>query len=207
MTRTVLLAGIYHETHTFLQQKTGLVAFEQVALNLGDAVIANNLDNGSPTDGFISHALAQKWKIIPTIQMAAMPSGMVEQSAIEFFKAKLFAALERHVDELDGIYLVLHGAMVSEEIDDIEGNILAEVKTLLGRAARTIPVAGVLDLHANVSAKMLDNSDCLVSYRENPHTDAREAAIRGAQLLGELMDRPGAVQVHLPTKYVFPLLG
>ncbi|WDR06186.1 M81 family metallopeptidase [Devosia rhodophyticola] len=205
--RTVLLAGIYHETHTFLQQKTGLDAFEQMALNQGDAVISNNLGNGSPTDGFISHAQAEGWSIIPTIQMAAMPSGTVEQAAIDLFRSKLFAGLEQHVDKLDGIYLVLHGAMVSVDIDDVEGEILAEVQAFLKRAKRNIPVAGVIDLHANVSAKMLENSDCLVSYRENPHTDARQAAVRGAELLGNLMDRPDVTQVHLATKYVFPPTG
>ena len=115
MSKTVLLAGLFHETHTFLQQTTGIDAFAEMALNTGQDVIANNLGNGSPTDGFLSYANERGWKLIPTIQMAAMPGGTVEDAAVDLFREHFFPGLDEVVDNLDGIFLILHGAMVSED--------------------------------------------------------------------------------------------
>lgn len=205
--KTVLMAGIYHETHTFLHEKTGLVQFRDMVLNLGEEVIKINLGNGSPTDGFLSYAISKNWEIIPTIQMAAMPSGTVEDEALDFFKAHFFEALETHCQAIDGIFLVLHGAMVSETCDDVEGELLCEIQQFMTARGINIPVVGVLDLHANVSQQMLDESTCLYAYRENPHNDARDAAVRAAELLDEVMDQPGVQHIHLGTKYVIPPVG
>ncbi len=208
MTKTVLMAGLYHETHTFLAQKTDLAAFRQGGLSLGQQVIDTNLGNGSPTDGFLSTAAAQGWRVIPTIQMAAMPSGTVQDSAMTYFKEQFFGALDPVADQIDAIFLVLHGAMVSESSDDVEGDLLAAIDAHLRARNIDIPVVGVIDLHANVSQKMTDFSTCLYSYRENPHNDARDAAVQAARLLGQLLDTPGPVrQVHLATPHVIPPTG
>lgn len=207
MTRTIFLAGLYHETHTFLKQKTGLEQFRQDVVNIGEEIIDRNRDNGSPTDGFLSYATEQNWSIIPSIQMAAMPSGTVTDEAMNFFATHLFDKLEQVCTEIDAIYLVLHGAMVSESYDDVEGEILSQIRDFLSARGIDIPVVAVIDLHANVSSKMTDNSSCIYSYRKNPHSDAREAAVHTAFLLDQLLSNPSATQVHLGTKYVIPPTG
>jgi microcystin degradation protein MlrC len=113
MTRTVLLGGLFHETHTFLKRPTTLADFESMALNIGPDVVAKNLGNQSPTDGFLSYTLEKGWEIVPTIQMAAMPGGTVEAAAIELFRRHFFPVLDANLERLDGIFLILHGAMVS----------------------------------------------------------------------------------------------
>jgi microcystin degradation protein MlrC len=84
---------------------------------------------------------------------------------------------------VDAIYLVLHGAMVSQSCLDVEGEILERIRQLPG--AEKIPIFGVFDLHANFTARMAAHANCLVAYRENPHTDAR----RAAQIAVELLER------------------
>lgn len=205
--KTVLFAGLYHETHSFLSDPTGLAAFKATAFNVGEAAIAKNLGNGSPSDGFLSTALSRGWTVLPTIQMAAMPSGPVEDEAIRVFEEAFFEALEREAERIDGIFLILHGAMVSETSDDVEGQVLARIRAVLERKGLVVPVVGVLDLHANVSQAMVDNSTLLCAYRENPHTDARETAVRAAIHLDELMSGTDVVQVHRPTRYVLPPTG
>lgn len=207
MTRRVLLGGLFHETHTFLARRTGVDDFAAMALNLGQDVIDRNLGNASPTDGFLSVAIAAGWDIVPTIQMAAMPGGIVEEDAVRMFRRHFFPVLESTLDRLDGIFLVLHGAMVSTASDDPEGDLLRDIRALLRQRGHEIPVVGVLDLHANVSPAMVANSTCLVAYRENPHNDARETAVRAARIVGDLMDRPGLAQVYRPTPYVLPPTG
>lgn len=207
MSKTVLFGGLFHETHTFLSQITTIADFEAMALHRGQAAIDANLGNASPSDGFLSHALAQGWTIRPTIQMAAMPGGKVADAAVALFREAFFAGLAEHLPKLDGIYLVLHGAMVSQSSDDVEGELLADIRDVLRKAGRDIPVVAVLDLHANVSPTMVDNSTALRAYRENPHSDARDAAVAAAVLLGGAMDGVAMQQVHLPTRYVLPPTG
>jgi microcystin degradation protein MlrC len=80
--------------------------------------------------------------------------------------------------------------MATETIRDPEGELLARLRALPGGAR--VPVFGVLDLHANVTPRMCRLANGLVMYRENPHTDAREAAVRGAELLARCL-RTGEV--------------
>jgi microcystin degradation protein MlrC len=205
--KTVLLAGLFHETHTFLHQKTGLEQFRAGGLNIGHDVITKNAGNGSPTDGFLEYAAAQGWDVIPAIQMAANPSGTVTQDVVDLFYQHFFQVFERECQNIDAIFLVLHGAMVSEAMDDVEGTFLRELNARLRDKNIDIPVGGVIDFHANVSKDVTDFSDCLYSYRMNPHSDAREAAVQGATRLGQLMNGRRATQFHLATRYVIPPTG
>jgi len=205
--KSVLFAGLYHETHTFLSVPTTLADFKAMAFNLGEDAIGRNLGNGSPSDGFLTTAREKGWRIIPTIQMAAMPGGPVMDEAIAAFDDVFFNVLEREVENIDGIFLVLHGAMVSESCDDVEGVLLKRIAEVLERRGRDIPVVGVLDLHANVSRDMVDFSTLLCAYRENPHTDARQTAVRATELFSRLMEGTRVRQVHRPTPYVLPPTG
>ena len=208
MTSTVLMAGLFHETHTFLAQKTTMADFEAGILAEGQAMLDQARGKGSPMDGALEVAEGRGWEMVPSIQMAAMPGGMVTAEVVERFETRFFADLEANLHRLDAIFLILHGAMVSEDCDDVEGRLLAGIGATLQSAGRDIPVVGVLDLHANVSDAMVDHSTLLVAYRENPHSDARETALRAAMLLDDMLRSPRSIrQVHRPTRYVLPPTG
>ncbi|MCH8830858.1 MAG: M81 family metallopeptidase [Planctomycetes bacterium] len=113
----------------------------------------------------------------------------------EFWWSAFRESLQTEAERgLDGIYLILHGAMACETIRDVEGELLERLRAI--PAARDIPVCGVLDLHGNISRRTFDLSQGLVAYRNNPHTDACEASIRGARLLERIMTT-GDVPVSL----------
>jgi microcystin degradation protein MlrC len=203
----VLFGGLYHETHTFLKQTTSVADFAAMALHTGQAAIDNNIGNASPSDGFLSEAAARGWTVVPTIQMAAMPGGKVEDAAVDLFRRHFFPVLEAALDSLDGIFLVLHGAMVSVGSDDPEGELVRDIRAVLDRRGRKIPLVCVLDLHGNISQLLIDSTDAAVAYRENPHKDARDTAVRAARILDALMDDPKVAQVQLATKYILPPTG
>ena len=207
MAKRVLFGGLFHETHTFLRQRTTVADFEDMALHIGAEAITRNRGNGSPSAGFLSVADAAGWDVVPTIQMAAMPGGIVEDAAIEVFRSNFFPVLEAEASTLDGIFLVLHGAMVGESSNHPEADILVDIQTFLDRKRLAVPLVCVLDLHANVPQKLIDNCSVAVAYRENPHRDAYDTAVRAARILGDIIERPGVAQVHLPTKYVLPPTG
>jgi microcystin degradation protein MlrC len=173
MKKRILIAGLFHETHTFLDGTTGLRDFE---VRRGEELLRCEGDS-SPLGGVLECASGFGWEVIPTVDFRASPSAMVEDEVVETFWNELDA---RITAPLDAVYLVLHGAMTSQSLPDVEGEILARLRQRIGAA---VPVFGVFDLHANFTQRMADLANCLVAYRENPHTDARSAAQIAARLL------------------------
>jgi microcystin degradation protein MlrC len=168
----ILLAGLFHETHTFLDGLTTLTDFQ---IRRGEELLDCRGD-ASPLGGVLEFATDNHWHIVPAIDYRAQPSATVADKVIHQFWNDLEPCLQN--ENFDAIYLILHGAMTSETILDVEGEILQRI-----RAITHVPIFGVFDLHANFSNKMATFADCLVGYRENPHTDAREAALIAARLL------------------------
>jgi microcystin degradation protein MlrC len=176
--RRVLFAGLFHETHTFVEGTTGLNDF---AVLRGDELLRCRGDS-SPLGGALESARNFGWEILPTVDFRASPSAMVDDEVIETFWREFEGRAKPQLAKgIDGIYLVLHGAMVSESLADVEGEILERIRQLPGAAQA--PIFGVFDLHANFTQRMADRANCLVAYRENPHTDARQAAVDAAALL------------------------
>jgi microcystin degradation protein MlrC len=182
MSHRVVLAGLFHETHTFLAGRTPPSDF---LVRRGDQIRAARGD-GSPLAAVLEVAAEAGWEVIPTIDMRATPSGTVADEVIDQFwrefRETAEPALRRGVD---GIYLVLHGAMCSESLPDVEGEILARIRSLPGAA--NVPLCGVVDLHGNFTDRMARHADALVAYRNNPHTDAHAASLAAARLLARLL--------------------
>ena len=196
----VLVAGLFHETHTFLSQCTAWNAF---TVHRGRELFSLTGD-ASPMGGMLQYAAESGWDVLPTIAAAALPSGMVEDDAYHRFLDEFTRLASRHLsDRVDGIFLVLHGALACENRQDVEGDFLRHLKTLVGAA--DVPVYGVFDLHAHLTDAMIKHSDCLVAYRENPHIDARQAAILAAEMLSRYFET-GVIPRHhwLPTPIVWP---
>jgi microcystin degradation protein MlrC len=182
MSKRVLVAGLFHETHTFLEGTTGLADF---AGRRGDDLYEARGD-GSPLAGVLEVADHAGWSLIPTIDLRATPSATVDDAVLEFF----WSEFRRRGDSalrsgVDGIYLVLHGAMATETCRDVEGEIISRIRSLPGAA--NVPICGVLDLHGNISERTIIPTQGFVAYRCNPHTDAHAAAVAGAELLDRMM--------------------
>ena len=173
----VLFAGLFHETHTFLPETTPLAKFEVLR---GEEMFRRDGD-GSNFDGFLSRATAHGWTVLPTADYQAFPSGTVEHAVFEAFWVDVEQAVKKlEGTKIDAVFLLLHGAMVTDGEADPEGEFLERLRPLLPEG---IPIFGVFDLHANFTRRIIALSDCLVAYRENPHLDAREATMRAADLL------------------------
>lgn len=200
----ILLAGLFHETHTFVPERTSLSDF---TIRHGNDVLARRGD-GSTIDGFLEVAAENGWEVIPAADYAALPAGTVEHAVFEAFWSDLDAVLRRELDNggLDGIWLALHGAMVTTDCEDPEGELLRRIRQV--DRAGALPIFGVFDLHATFTPAMAMHADGLVAYRENPHTDAREAAMRSANLLARTLEtgqRPRMLSRSAPV--VWPPTG
>jgi microcystin degradation protein MlrC len=119
------------------------------------------------------------WQPVPVIVTACEPGGPVEE---RFFQATLAAMQKRlaAAGKLDAVYISNHGGMISTAGPDPDGELYAMVRGVVG--AR-VPVVATVDLHANISERMVQNVDALVSYRTNPHMDQAERAKDAARLI------------------------
>jgi microcystin degradation protein MlrC len=116
-----------------------------------------------------------------------MPSGVVEHGVFEAFWSELAPILRSAIDDgLDGIFLSLHGAMVTTEEEDPEGTLLRRIRAVPG--AEALPIFGVFDLHATFTPTMAALADGLLGYRENPHIDAHQCAVESAELLARCLE-------------------
>ncbi len=136
------------------------------------------------------------WTPLPLLGSAVGASGPVEHGyfceVADGIESRLRAALP-----VDGVYLSLHGAAIGTEEVDPDGVILERVRRVVGS---DVPVLATLDLHANVSEKMVREASVLVAYRTNPHVDMAERGAECATLMREILagTRPTAAMVKLP---------
>lgn len=192
MAKRVLLAGLYHESHTFLDGVTPLEAF---TLRRGKELLAER-GGASPLSGALEAADACGWEIVPAVDLRSGPGPTASDAVLAAFWRELETCV-RGAGALDGVFLVLHGAMVSETLVDVEGEVLERLRAL--PSIKEASVAGILDLHANISERLAALGDCFLAYRENPHSDAKAAAADAARLLDRLMtsgERPRTVRTQ-----------
>ena len=202
MTR-VFIAGIFHETHSFSGDTTGLEGF---TIHRGKE-ITDRAGDASQVDGFLSVANREGWEVVPSVIYTGGASGTVDHAVFEAFWAEVRPALERALaDGIDAIHLSLHGAMVTDGCDDPEGELMARIRNMTG--AESLPIYCVGDLHATLTPRMGALSDCIIFYRECPHTDAFDSAVLSSELLARAL-KSGVRPSHhvMVTPIVWPPTG
>ncbi len=179
----VFVAGFQHETNTFAPSFADWAAFESssgyVPYARGEAMLRQMAPTCLPIAGFLRAARERGWRIVPSVWAGAMPSNRVTRDAFERIAGEIVDDLRR-AGPVDAIYLDLHGAAAADGLDDAEGELLERVRGVAGDA---LPVVASLDLHANVSRRMLDRASALTAFRSYPHVDMVETGERAAALL------------------------
>ena len=82
--------------------------------------------------------------------------------------------------KIDGVYLDLHGAMVADEFEDGEAEIVRRVRQVIGDE---LPLVCSLDFHANISSEFIKRVSALTIFRHYPHTDMAYGGERAAALM------------------------
>ncbi len=186
MTR-IAVGGFMHETNTFAPAQAPYAAFEHGGgfppISRGAEIFERMPGKNTGLSGFIAAAAEKGWEVLPTLWCAAAPSAHVTEDAFERIMAEMLERLAAF-GPVDGVYLDLHGAMVTTHYDDGEGETEARVRDLIGP---DVPLVVSLDLHGNVSRRMVDEADALVAYRTYPHVDMADTGRRAADVLAARM--------------------
>ncbi len=182
----IAIAGFMHETNCFVPGFTEYEHFtnppDRSGILRGEEILAEFKERGASTAGFLN-GNDSNHAIEPLLWTSTTPGGTVSRNAYERISAEILSRLS-DVLPVDGVYLDLHGAMVSEEHPDAEGELLQRVRAIVGG---DVPIVISLDYHANVSLRMVDEADAILPYRTYPHVDQYETGQRAAAALQRLL--------------------
>jgi microcystin degradation protein MlrC len=171
------VAGFMHESNTFNPLRTDRAAFAAQSLTFGPALLDEWRDAHHEVGGFLE-AAADGFEPVPIVMAGATPSGPVTDDVFDEVSRAIIDGVKH--ERPDGLLLALHGAMVAESHPDADGEVLARLRQALGP---DFPVVITLDLHGNLSPRLIDLCTAAVAYRTNPHVDQRECGRRAARLL------------------------
>src|SRR5439155_9981417 len=148
----------------------------------GPALVGEWADAHHEVGGFIAGVRAGGDEAVPLVMAWATPSGPVADAVLDEITGYLIDELRRQ--RPDGLLLALHGAMVAESHLDADGEVLVRLRGALGP---DFPIVVTLDLHGNLSQRLIDHCDASVAYRTNPHVDQRDCGLRAAEILRRML--------------------
>ena len=181
----VLYGQLEHETNSFSVVPTDIASFRAMWYLAGADIAPRLRGTNSEIGGFLDAGERHGWTMVPTLAALAYSSAPMRTGVWEEIAAA-FTEPARRRGPFDGVLLALHGACVTESTEDADGELLAQLRAIVGP---TVPIAVTLDLHANVSDRMAAVADILCSYRTYPHTDMRATGLKAAELLRRAMAR------------------
>jgi len=171
-----------HESNTFTVRQTELNSFCSSRYLSGAEVVHALKGTSSEIGGAIDAAASHGWELIPVVAAHAQPGGPVTEKTRLEITGNILKRL-RNEGPFDGLFIALHGAMVTQSSQDGESQFLTAVREVVGN----IPIAITLDLHANIFDEMAGLVDIAISYRTYPHVDMYESATEACDLLHRAM--------------------
>jgi microcystin degradation protein MlrC len=184
----IAIAGFQHETNCFVEPKTDFAYFaahrDRPPLVYGADVVKWLAGTTFAIAGFMKD-MAARHTLVPILWTSGGAGGLVTRDAFERIAGSLVGDLSKALP-VDAVYLDLHGAMVSEDFEDGEGELLRRIRAAVGPK---VPIVISLDYHANVTPEMVAHSDALVAYRTYPHVDRVETGQYAARAMQALLER------------------
>lgn len=171
----IFTAFLATETNTFAPGPTGWGGFKEYGIFHGDASKRSPKGLGLAPRLLGEHCRADGHELVESLTAFAQPLGRTVREVYETLRDEILDDLRR-AGPVDGVILLLHGAMVADGYDDCEGDLAARVRQLVGPR---VPIGLELDLHCHLTQLMTDNTDVIVAFKEYPHIDV-------AQRMGEL---------------------
>ena len=199
--RKAFIAGLMHETNVFSPVPTNLSSFNvwRPAGAMEPSAERDLLAYGA----FWRRAIEDGLDVAPSYFATCQPSAPLSAVDWATLRDEMLADL-RQAGSVDRVFLFLHGAQCAQGTDDVEGELLAAVRDHVGA---DVPVAVLLDLHANVSPLMLEQADFVLACLEYPHTDYAARALQAYDLLERHVNqglRPVTAAVRVPIVGAYP---
>jgi microcystin degradation protein MlrC len=198
----VAVGQLWQESNTFNPLPTTRSDFKYLGVVRGPELVERMAETNE-LGGFIQSL--RRWperpEIVGLVRLPAWPGGAATHDTFTWLRDELVGSLRKALP-VDAVLLALHGSLTAEGVPDVEGEVLDALRHLLGPG---VPLVATLDLHANITGRMVRAADALVLYHTAPHIDVFETGQRGAAVLRRILvegARPVTAFQKLPA--VFP---
>ena len=175
----IAIGQFMQESHSFTSIACSWEQFRAGHIYRGAEIVSKTRGNSVELAGALDMAESLEIDFVALLACNAVSSGYIEAAVFDELLAEMLQRL-RTALPVDGVFLALHGAMVAEGDEDASGTVLAAVRGLVGPG---VTIVASLDLHANVTEKMIKSSDGLIGYHTCPHVDLYETGSQCMQLL------------------------
>ncbi|MFC1466988.1 MAG: M81 family metallopeptidase [Candidatus Brachytrichaceae bacterium NZ_4S206] len=178
----IAIGSFVQESQFFSPVKGSWQHFGPEQITRGQTMLDTAAGTRSEIAGAMDVAAQRGVRLVPLLRaMSSSSSAPIVREVYESIRDELLARLHDAIAEpVDGVLMVMHGAMSAEGYDDATGDVLQRVRQIIG--TRT-PLVATLDLHANITRLMCAAADGLVGYLTFPHIDLYETGARGMHLL------------------------
>ena len=201
--KKVFVAQFTPETNTFCPKKADFEAFRVFRWFEGEDLISKQRGVATDLGGFVDEM--ERYgdvTLIPSVGIGAMPCGQVLEEVYDYVCDRILGTLRESLP-VDGVFIHLHGATVAEGHPDAAGELCAAVRKIIGKE---VPFICSMDLHANVTQKLYENTDALVCYDRYPHTDIAETGASAARIMHKaLFGEAAPTMAYRRIPYLLPL--
>jgi microcystin degradation protein MlrC len=180
----IAIGQLCQESNTNNPLPTTWADFEAFGVYRGGDLVEHMAKTNEP-GGFIQalRDWPERPEIVGLLRLWAWPSGPLTAETFDRLLREMTRALEQ-AGRVDGVLLSLHGALVAANEPDVSGHFLDAMRRIIGDAT---PLVATLDLHANVTPRMVQAADALVLYHTAPHIDVLPTGRRAAAVLRRIL--------------------
>ena len=197
----VAVGQIWQETNTLNPCPTTREDFELFGVSRGPEMVLE-MAQTNELGGFIQSL--RQWssepQIVGLIRLPAWPGGLISADTYDWLAHEMTTAVDR-ASPVQALLLALHGAMAADGHPDVEGSILRRIRERIGPA---VPLVATLDLHANITPRMVQTADALVLYHSMPHVDIQETGVRATRVLQRITAGARPVTAYQRVPVVLP---
>ena len=203
MSKRILVCEFHEESCTFNPEIAGISHFERAICAEGQKVYEIHKTIPSLYHGIIDAIEEGGGEVVPGMALYSGSAGVVADDVYNLLKEKTEYYI-KNSGELDGVFLSLHGATVTESVMDTCGDYIEFIRKLAG--PDKVITAGC-DLHANVTDKMLENADAICCYQTYPHVDFYETGYRAGKMGMRILDKKPTYMAATTLPVLVPASG
>ena len=121
----------------------------------------------------------KNFNIIPNKFYRSVPGGPINKNFFINTVKNIIKDIKKH-PSLDGIFLIMHGAMYVRGIDDPEGYFIKKIHTNVNKNCK---ISVSYDLHGQMTDTIIKNINYLAAYKTAPHIDVTATYARALRML------------------------
>ncbi|HTM52030.1 MAG TPA: M81 family metallopeptidase, partial [Bryobacteraceae bacterium] len=189
----IAIASILQESNTFSPVHT---SYEDFSPAYGEEAFLRHDGKLTEMGGFIDVLSRSKATIVPLAAAWAITANRLDKAGFAKLSGNFREQLER--SGAGALLLAMHGAQTAAGEDDVEGHLLTMAREVMGPDK---PIVVTLDLHANITRRMVELADAIVGYQTYPHVDMFETGQKAGRLLMRVLSgeaRPALAYRKLP---------